>query len=405
MAAASKPSGNVKGGSNNSSSKGPLRSSTPSALFDGKPLDSLIKLRNRSDMLYPRAAWIQLPLEVKLLLLPSATTQQRTAWLARQSNPLFARRVRQLFLDCGAYCTNVAITSGRHARTLLAPADKRVQGWGLFAGQPALPGDCICEYTGELLSLEESDRRGQFYDGGKGVGGKSLSYLFDVKGQIHLSKGRTKAPGQHDKAFPATATIDALRVGNKSRFVNDSISSKGANVQPEYWRVNGVLRIGLFALKPIAAGEEYRFHYGYSEEEVHKFYGITTSASSSSRAQSQGAAARGRLARKGAPSSSSAAAEKDGARSSSAAAASKGGGRGKKAASNASSNGTKIVRGTGKFAPSKAAAGSELPAQASSSSSISLGAAGGDDGSSCGSRSAHDVHAPIETIALSDIEG
>lgn len=51
----------------------------------------------------------------------------------------------------------------------------QVAGYGVFlASAVAYPGDLISEYTGEIISEEEADRRGRLYDK------QACSYLFDL---------------------------------------------------------------------------------------------------------------------------------------------------------------------------------------------------------------------------------
>jgi histone-lysine N-methyltransferase EZH2 len=49
-----------------------------------------------------------------------------------------------------------------------------VQGWGLFAGQDIEKDEFIGEYRGEVISRDESDRRGAVYHY------RGLEYLFGV---------------------------------------------------------------------------------------------------------------------------------------------------------------------------------------------------------------------------------
>jgi len=111
-----------------------------------------------------------------------------------------------------------------------------IAGIGAFAGEPFEKGQFIHEYMGEIITQEDADRRGTIYDT------KKHSYLFN------LSKNYA---------------IDATKMGNKSRFINHS---SNPNCFPKLMKVSGDLRIGLFASRFIAPGEELFFDYNYPPE-------------------------------------------------------------------------------------------------------------------------------------------
>jgi CXC domain/SET domain len=69
-------------------------------------------------------------------------------------------------------CRNAAIQRGVPKRTLMGRSE--VQGWGLFAGQDIEKDEFIGEYRGEVISRDESDRRGAVYHY------RGLEYLFGV---------------------------------------------------------------------------------------------------------------------------------------------------------------------------------------------------------------------------------
>ena len=104
-----------------------------------------------------------------------------------------------------------------------------VAGYGAFLGSPiAQPGDLIAEYTGEIISEEEADRRGRLYDK------RACSYLFNLDMQ-HC--------------------IDARQFGNKLRlefhrkkiiqslFSSFANHSAKANCVPKIKLVNGKFAI------------------------------------------------------------------------------------------------------------------------------------------------------------------
>jgi hypothetical protein len=69
-------------------------------------------------------------------------------------------------------CTNVGIQRGVPKKTLLGQSE--VHGFGLYAGQDIRKDDIIGEYTGEILSVEESGRRIIIYEYEKNM------YLFKL---------------------------------------------------------------------------------------------------------------------------------------------------------------------------------------------------------------------------------
>jgi hypothetical protein len=140
-------------------------------------------------------------------------------------------------------CCNNRIQLDLPARTILAPSE--VQGFGLFAGQDIKKNDFIHEYKGEIISQNESDRRGAMY---------SLS------GQEYLF---TLNPEQQ---------LDANNFGNKARFMNNSKKPANINVKGYTMLCNGQHRIGLYAKRDIKAGEELLYDYDYPPEVTKAFW-------------------------------------------------------------------------------------------------------------------------------------
>ena len=131
-------------------------------------------------------------------------------------------------------CKNGMIQRGTPKRTLKGLS--QIHGWGLFSGEIIRANEFIGEYKGEVISKEESNRRGLVYHH------RGLEYLFQ------LNKGQE---------------IDGSRAGNKMRFLNNSNRPGTINVYAKTMLCNMVQRIGLFAKKDISAGEELFFNYGY----------------------------------------------------------------------------------------------------------------------------------------------
>jgi SET domain-containing protein len=116
-------------------------------------------------------------------------------------------------------------------------------GWGVFARDAIKKNDFIIEYAGEIISQDESDRRGIIYENIR------CSYLFEV-----------------NKKY----VLDATLKGNKSRFVNHSHKP---NCHPRFKLVCGDYRIGIYAKSDIQAGEELLFNYRYANQDKIKFFG------------------------------------------------------------------------------------------------------------------------------------
>ncbi|XP_055355168.1 histone-lysine N-methyltransferase EZH1-like [Paramacrobiotus metropolitanus] len=143
----------------------------------------------------------------------------------------------QAKLAKGGCCKNTAILFNSKKRVKCGPSD--IHGWGAFIMEDAKTGEFIMEYTGEVISQEEAERRGKLYDQIK------VSYLFDLN---------------------VECVVDAARKGNKIRYANHSKLSP--NCYPEIFRVQGENRIGIFARRDLLAGEELFFDYSYSAESL-----------------------------------------------------------------------------------------------------------------------------------------
>lgn len=116
------------------------------------------------------------------------------------------------------------------------------KGWGIRTKQPLRAGQFIIEYLGEVVSEQEFRSR-------------MMEQYFSHSGHYCLN-------------LDSGMVIDSYRMGNEARFVNHSCEP---NCEMQKWSVNGVYRIGLFALKDINSGTEltydYNFHSFNTEEQ------------------------------------------------------------------------------------------------------------------------------------------
>ncbi|CAF1088582.1 unnamed protein product [Adineta ricciae] len=137
-------------------------------------------------------------------------------------------------------CANIGLQRKQYKQILIAESD--VAGYGAFLGSPvAYPGDLIAEYTGEIITEEEADRRGRLYDK------QACSYLFNLD---------------------TDRCVDARQFGSKIRFANHSSTP---NCVPKIKLVNGDYRIGIYAKQTIFQGDELFFEYMYDAHHRQQF--------------------------------------------------------------------------------------------------------------------------------------
>ena len=131
---------------------------------------------------------------------------------------------------CHALCNHMSLSIGIPCAVYVKPSN--VAGWGCYANEAIPRGQFIMEYTGEIISWAEAERRGYWYDLFKS------NFLYDLD--------------------PKTV-IDGTYSGSAIRFCNHSTN---VNAQGEVRWVNGELRIGIFASKDIVPNEEILIDYG-----------------------------------------------------------------------------------------------------------------------------------------------
>ncbi|KAL8152058.1 LOW QUALITY PROTEIN: hypothetical protein V2J09_021866 [Rumex salicifolius] len=121
-------------------------------------------------------------------------------------------------------CRNMKLLLKQQQRVLLGRSD--VSGWGAFLKNSVLKNEYLGEYTGELISHREADKRGKIYD-------RENSSLF-----LMLS-------------------------GDKLKFANHSPEP---NCYAKVIMVAGDHRVGIFAKERINAGEELFYDYRYEAD-------------------------------------------------------------------------------------------------------------------------------------------
>ncbi|KAL9853606.1 histone-lysine N-methyltransferase SUV39H2 [Geothlypis trichas] len=141
------------------------------------------------------------------------------------------------YCRCGPDCPNRIVQKGT-PYSLCIFRTNNGRGWGVKTLQKIKTNSFVMEYVGEVITSEEAERRGQFYDN------QGNTYLFDL---------------DYDSD---EFTVDAARYGNVSHFVNHSCDP---NLQVFNVFIDNLdlrlPRIALFSTRTIKAGEELTFDY------------------------------------------------------------------------------------------------------------------------------------------------
>jgi SET domain-containing protein len=146
----------------------------------------------------------------------------------------------------GKTAKRTAVTRARPRRErppALAVRPSPIDGLGVFTRRAVAPGTRIIEYTGEVISSDEADRR---YD--DEAMERHQTFLFA------LADGRC---------------IDGAVGGSIARFINHSCEPNCEAVEFDGGH------IWILALRPIAAGEELTYDYAYEwddDDEAARFY-------------------------------------------------------------------------------------------------------------------------------------
>nr|AAR31181.1 enhancer of zeste-like 1 [Zea mays] len=131
-------------------------------------------------------------------------------------------------------CRNMKLLLKQQQRVLLGRSD--VSGWGAFLKNSVSKHEYLGEYTGELISHKEADKRGKIYDR------ENSSFLFNLNNEY---------------------VLDAYRMGDKLKFANHA---PDPNCYAKVIMVTGDHRVGIFAKERILAGEELFYDYRYEPD-------------------------------------------------------------------------------------------------------------------------------------------
>ncbi|RWS12499.1 histone-lysine N-methyltransferase NSD2-like isoform X2 [Dinothrombium tinctorium] len=145
---------------------------------------------------------------------------------------------RLLMFECnssicsaGEKCCNQRFRKREYVKCV--PFKTESRGWGLKTIHDIKKHQFVIEYVGELIDEAECERRLN-----KMIASNETNFYF-----LTIDKD---------------TIIDAGPKGNLARFMNHSCTP---NCETQKWVVNGVTRVGLFALHDIPAGSELTFNY------------------------------------------------------------------------------------------------------------------------------------------------
>lgn len=159
--------------------------------------------------------------------------------------------------SCDESCTNRLVQHGRKHPLELFKTDNG-RGWGVRTPQALRKGEFICEYVGEIITSDEANERGKYYDD------KGRTYLFDL---------------DYNTAAESEYTIDAAMYGNVSHFINHSCDPNLAVFPCWIEHLNMALpHLVFFTLRPIRAGEELSFDYIRADNEDVPYENLSVAA-------------------------------------------------------------------------------------------------------------------------------
>jgi histone-lysine N-methyltransferase SUV39H len=153
--------------------------------------------------------------------------------------------------NCGPNCKTRLINKGRHVDLTIFKTANR--GWGVCCNENLIQGEFIDVYLGEVLTNEETARREEKSDIGKG------SYLYSLDKFIDDDPDLTG-----DNCY----VVDGQYVGNATRFINHSCEPNCRQYTVSHNKYDfRMYNLAFFAYENIPAGTELTFDYIDKDEE------------------------------------------------------------------------------------------------------------------------------------------
>jgi len=155
---------------------------------------------------------------------------------------------RSTFIRCSSLCPCGDKCQNREFSLVKTPKLKRFLttngcGWAVRAGEAITRGQFVVEYCGEVVDDVECERR-----------------MWEAR--------RVGEPNFYMMQISNNLVIDAREMGNMARLIN---SSCDPNCRAEVWTDAATLeqRVGIFALRDIAEGEEVTYDYHFQHFDIH----------------------------------------------------------------------------------------------------------------------------------------
>merc|ERR1712156_557828 len=157
--------------------------------------------------------------------------------IVEKESPIFECRA---FCQC-KNCDNRVVQNGPISD--LVVHDFGSKGLGLICQKAITKGTFVCEYAGELISVQRAKKRSKT---------DKMNYILYVVENFHKEK----------RIF----AIDPTSIGNIGRYINHSCDP---NLSKNLVRVDTVdPRVALMAKKDIDPGEELTFNYGCYDDDI-----------------------------------------------------------------------------------------------------------------------------------------
>ncbi|KAL6526228.1 hypothetical protein OROMI_029868 [Orobanche minor] len=149
---------------------------------------------------------------------------------------------------CSRGCRNRVLQNGMHVKLEIFKTEEK--GWAVRTREAILRGTFVCEYIGEVIDEKEANERRNRY------GEEGCRFMYEI--DAHINDMSRLIEGQ------VPYVIDATNYGNVSRYINHCCSPNLVNYQVLVESMDSQLaRIGLYASRDIAVGEELTYDYSY----------------------------------------------------------------------------------------------------------------------------------------------